>query len=198
MIKLIVNEPGTTVLKDARPMRIGGQPVYVTIDNGVASLNIEGRAVAIREADDMTMTEAKNWAIQYRDAMNETAAAIEADAREHMEETYRVESIHASAVQRIHEDGASLYLEADQMAADAPEGTHRYYSYVQDKVIKFKVSDPRHPARVAETLKRQAEILMAWTAEDESGYMRYITNGLADTDGHFVPMHRDAWKRRQD
>jgi len=198
MIKLIVNEPGTTVLKGARPMRIGGQPVYVVIDNGVASLNIEGRAVAIREADDMTMTEAKNWAVQYRDAMNEAAEAAQADAREHMEEAYRVESIHASAVQRIHEDGASLYLEADEMAAEAPEGQYRYYSHGLGRCIVYNETDPRHPARVAKTLKRQAEILMAWTARDEADYKRYISNGLADTDGYFVPMQRDAWKRGQD
>lgn len=197
IIRITVNEPGTTTLADARPMVVNGEGVYVTIEGGIASLHVDGAIAAQMDADDMTITEAQAWAVEYRNAMNEMDAAACEEALDRMVEAWDREKVYVNAALTVREDGAAMRQEADRMAADTPAGPYRYYSQARDKFITYPAHDPRHPLNAAKTMKRDADVLMAWTAADEMGYMAYISDGVADTDGYFIPLLRESWKTSQ-
>lgn len=181
-MQITVNETGARTLADTRPMRIDGQPVYVQVGGGTASLIIGGRIAAERDASNMSTTEAQAWAVSYRDEFNAT-----------VEEAVNTESVYAGAVAQIHAEAAETLAKADELAQHG-QGIYRHRSALDGRMRSYNNSDPRHPARAAETLRRQAAVLAAWTATDEEGYSRYVSDGLADTDGYYAPVSRDNWK----
>lgn len=204
---ITINEPGARTLADARPMQIGGQNVYVVMDtDGTASLMVMGRIVATRQVQSISIAEAQAWAVEYRTAMDEQADAHWAEAMDHMVADMAAEwdsvdvtegapvdeSKYAEAVAQVRAHGALKLAQAEEAAAwgDAPY-KHRG---TDGRVRTFTTSDPSHPARAAASYRRDAEILGAWTAKDEAAYSRYVSDGLADTDGWFAPLDRAAWK----
>lgn len=175
-MQITVNAPGARTIAEARPMILDGKRVYVTVGGGTASLFIGGRIVAEQASEDMTAKAAQDWAISY----------VEAQETE-------LEAQYAEAVQSVQDAGALLLKQADKLEAKAQPGRYRHVG-MRGKVTWLADTDPRHPLLAHRTLRQQALRLMAWSAKDEAGYARYVDNGLADTDGHFAPLSRDAWK----
>lgn len=194
-MQITVNQPGARTIRDARPMIVDGQNVYVTVGAGTASLHIGGRIVAEQAADDMSTTAAQEWAVSYL-ADRDAAAAADWDAVDVTAAPAADvdEAKYADAVQSVRDAGALLDQHADKMRRNAKPGRYRHVSQMDGRVRFFNDTDPRHPINAWKTLKAQAARLMAWTAQDEAGYSRYVSDGLADTDGHFAPISRDAWK----
>lgn len=58
----------------------------------------------------------------------------------------------------------------------------------------LREDDPRHPGRRAALLRREASILAAWTAADETAYTRYLQDSYATANGRCAPLDRAAWK----
>lgn len=173
-MQITVNEPGARTINDARPMRIEGQNVYVSVGGGVASLIVACRTVATRHADSIGIQDAQAWAVDYRDELNAPRVALE------------------SAAAEVREMTAPLLDEADQLES---HGFAPYrHTLPNGRVVRFLSSDPRHPSQRAAQLRRQAAVLAAWTAEDELGYKQYVSDGLGATDGYYAPLARDAWK----
>lgn len=173
-MQITVNEPGARTIKDARPMRIDGHNVYVTLADGTASLIVAGQTVARREVDDISIAAAQAWAVGYRDGT--------ADVKNGREE----------AARQVRESAAKLLEEASYLEAF---GTEPYrHTLPNGRVVRFHSSDPRHPAQAAVTLRRRADVLAAWTAEDEAGYTQYVSDGVGSTDGYYAPLTRHAWK----
>ena len=73
-MQITVNEPGALTIRDARPMRIDGQPVYVVVGETTASLMVAGRIVAETAATGMSIAEAQTWAAGYRDSLADADA----------------------------------------------------------------------------------------------------------------------------
>lgn len=170
-MQITVNEPGARTLNEARPMWIDGHNVYVTIGGGTVSLIIAGQTVARREADDISIAAAQAWAIEYRAAREDAA-------------------------RQVRESAASVLEEAVELEA---HGTEPYrHTLPNGRVVRFHSTDPRHPFQSAVTLRRRADVLAAWTVGDESSYLRYVSDGLGATDGHYAPLARDAWKSAMD
>lgn len=187
IIRITVNEPGTTTLADARPMVVNGEGVYVTIEGGIASLHVDGGIATQMDADDMTTAQAQAWAVEY--LTKDIPSEPDMDAVN--------EALYGPAVKAVHATGAILATEALQLTAEAKPGPYRYTLAIGRKVT-IPESDPRHPLNLAYAKNLEADILSAWTSADESGYVRYVSDGLADTDGTFFPMGRASWKATQD
>lgn len=217
-MQITVNETGARTLADARPMLINGKNVYVFVGSG-ASLHVDGRIVAYREnVTEMTTAEAQAWAVEYRNAMNTQADAAQAEAQNHMdseaaqqdadtdwddfdwdtvdttnvdwdavEEATNIEAVYADAVAQIRESAKAIYAQAMALKTAAN-------STFKIKGRTIAVSDPRHPMQAFKTLRDRAAIYAAWTAQDEAGYSRYVSDGIGATDGYYAPLTRDAWK----
>ncbi|ALO79394.1 hypothetical protein [Streptomyces phage phiSAJS1] len=213
-MQITVNQPGARTIRDSRPMIVECQRVYVTLDtDGTASLHIGGRIVATKQVASISTREAQDWAVEYLDAANDWAEQQAQAAQDHQAapvqtpdwdavaeavqdpELAELAAKYGDAVAQVREAGALLAQEADKLAAKGAANPGRYrYVNSMGKVVFFGPSDPRHPANAAPVLKRQAARLMEWQPEDEAGYTRYVSDGLADTDGYFAPISRDAWK----
>lgn len=132
------------------------------------------------------IAEALIWSAGIDDEMN-------ADAERQLAET--IEHVDANeisdAVAAVRADGARRIAQADELTAqgDAPV---QVVTSAGRKITRY-ASDPRHPFRAAETVRRAGERLAAWTQADEDGYNRYVSDGLADTDGYYAPLDRAAW-----
>jgi hypothetical protein len=188
-MQITVNETGARTIREARPMQIDGQNVYVVVGGGTASLMVGGRIVAERAADRMSTTEAQGWAVEYRD---EQAAPVADEAA--VAEACDPEQVYAGAVETVRAKADELLAQA--VAAEAHgEGPYRFRSSLNGRMRTFHNSDPRHPSRAAKSYRADAEILAAWTATDEQGYGRYVSDGIGDTDGYFAPVDRAQWKR---
>lgn len=206
-MQITVNEPGARTIRDARPMQIDGQNVYVVLGGGTASLMVAGRIVAERAATDMSTTEAQDWAVSYRD---EQAADLDAAWGEWIEDTHvdpvelldelvadeeavadacNPAAVYAGAVEQVRAMADQMRAEADLYAAHG-EGPAR----IGTRQRKVTVDDPRHPARRATQMRRDADRLAVWTWQDEQAYGRYVSDGIGDTDGYFAPIDRAAWK----
>ena len=97
----------------------------------------------------------------------------------------------SEAVAQVRADGARQIAQAAELAAqgDAPV---QIVTSRGRKITRY-ASDPRHPFRAAETIRRAGERLSRWTQADEDAYGRYVSDGLADTDGYYAPLDRAAW-----
>lgn len=212
-MQITVNETGARTIREARPMQIDGQNVYVVVGGGTASLMVGGRIVAERAADRMSTTEAQGWAVEYRDEQA-TAGQDGMDDDDHdgydapwydeddeqsadeaaVAEATDPEQVYAGAVETVRAKADELLAQA--VAAEAHgEGPYRFRSSLNGRMRTFHNSDPRHPSRAAKSYRADAEILAAWTATDEQGYGRYVSDGIGDTDGYFAPIDRAQWKR---
>lgn len=101
----------------------------------------------------------------------------------------------SEAVAQVRADGAEKLAEAAEMEA---QGTEPIVIAVRRNGEvrghrKIGAWDPRHPARAAGSVRRAGERLSRWTQADEDAYGRYISDGLADTDGYYAPLDRAAW-----
>lgn len=181
-MQITVNEPGARTIADSRPMLVEGQNVYVTVGAGTASLFIGGRIVATQDAETMSNRGAQDWAVAY------LAEAEAIDAQPHTTEDYSVEE--TARTVRLFAD--RLIGEADKLAAygDAPHTIRNSWG----RKVTFTADDPRHPSRAAAAYRKEAGVYASWTAADEFSFKRYVDNGMADTDGYFVPLSRSAWK----
>jgi hypothetical protein len=185
-MQITVNEPGARTIRDSRPMQIDGQNVYVVVGGGTASLMVAGRIVAERTAETMSTTEAQTWAVSYRDERDAVAIVADEDA---VAEACNPEAVYAGAVEQVRAQADQIRAEADLYAAhgEAP-------ARIGQRQRRVTSDDPRHPARRAEQMYRDADRLAAWTATDEQAYGRYVSDGIGDTDGYFAPIGRAAWK----
>lgn len=102
------------------------------------------------------------------------------------------ESKYTEAAAQVRAGAAELVAKAE--AAEAHGNAPYKHRGTDGRVRTFTTSDPSHPARAAVSYRRDAEILAAWTAQDEEAYSRYVSDGIADTDGWFAPLDRAAWK----
>jgi hypothetical protein len=208
-MQITVNEPGARTIRDSRPMQISGQNVYVVVGGGTASLMVAGRIVAERAADDMSTTAAQDWAVSYRDAMNDWAdeqtAAFADEITQVADEAAVAEAVnpdavYAGAVEQVHGIAADLDRQADALEEHGWKPLWKRNS--RGRRISILSSDPRHPMNAAKSLRKEAARLADWTAADEQGYSRYVSDGIGDTDGWFSPLDRAAWAatfaRRQD
>lgn len=185
-MQITVNETGARTLADARPMRINGSNVYVVVGAGTASLMVAGRIVDEKTLTRrMSATEAQAWAVSYRESITADEEAV-AEATD-------PEAVYAGAVETVRDAGALMDQQADKMAANVTDAPHRYRNSL-GRMVKVDSSDPRHPLNASKTMKTRAAVMMAWTVTDEIGYTRYVSDGIGDTDGHFAPLDRDAWK----
>ena len=197
-MQITVNAPGARTIRDARPMIVDGSRVYVTLDtDGTASLHIGGRIVATKQVASISTREAQDWAVEYQAAANDWAEQQAQAAQDHMvaaEADADLDAKYADAVQSVRDAGALLVKQAEQLAQKglANPGRYRHVNYA-GKVVWIPASNPRHPAKAAVTLMAQAERMKLWTAQDEAGYQRYVSDCLADTDGWYSPISRDAW-----
>lgn len=170
---ITVTETGAKTLAEARPMQIDGQFVYVQVGDGTASLNVGGRIVAEKDADEMSCLEAQTWAAEYRTSMNDGEIPL--------------------AVAAVRAQSEYLITKAEAAEAHG-EGDYKYRSELSGRWVTFHNQDPRHPSRAAKSYRRDAQILAAWTVADESNYGQYVSQGIGDTDGHYAPLGRAAWK----
>lgn len=178
-MQITVNETGARTLADARPMMIDGKNVYVVVSMDTASLIVGGRIVAERSVGGhMTAAAAQAWAAEYRETL---AAPVATD------------ELVTPAVAQVRAQGAALLVKAE--AAEAHGDAPYRYTNNQGRVRVFPSHDPRHPVQAAKSYRADAEILIMWTAWDESGYGQYVSEGIGDTDGYFAPVDRAQWKR---
>lgn len=178
-------------LADARQWFIDGKGVYVTISAEVAELHIRGMIVAARPVAEInSATDAQDWAVEFlaaeAEAMNEDADRQLAATIEHMDASEVSE-----AVAQVRADGARRIAQAAELAAQGDAPVQIVTS--QGRKITRYASDPRHPFRAAESARRAGERLSRWTQADEDAYGRYVSDGLADTDGYYAPLDRAAW-----
>lgn len=213
-MQITVNEPGALTIRDSRPMQVDGQNVYVVLDgdSSTASLMMGGRIVATRTISSISTKEAQDWAVQVRDeqaadldaAYGDWAEATHVDPAELLsglvadeaavDEACDPEQVYAGAVEMVRSWADGLL--ADAAGAEAHgDGPYRFRSSLNGRTVTFHNSDPRHPAQAAKSYRADAEILAAWTATDEQGYGRYVSDGIGDTDGYFAPVGRAQWKR---
>lgn len=184
MQNIRVNEPGARTLKDARPMLVNGQAVFVTVDAGTAQLHVGGVVVAEQAAESLTIREAQDMAVAYRESLTAPATTTtEVPATE----------AEAAAVQTVRAEGA-----AQAAAANATITTSTPYRFrnSRGRMITLMPSDPRHPSQAARQDRLDGEVLAAWTVRDERRYMQYVADGLGDTDGFYAPLDRAAWKHK--
>lgn len=184
MQNIRVNEPGARTLKDARPMLVNGQAVFVTVDAGTAQLHVGGVVVAEQAAESLTIREAQDMAVAYRESLTAPATTTtEVPATE----------AEAAAVQTIRAEGA-----AQAAAANATITTSTPYRFrnSRGRMVTLMPSDPRHPSQAARQDRLDGEVLAAWTVRDERRYMQYVADGLGDTDGFYAPLDRAAWKHK--
>ena len=195
---ITINTPGAKTLATATAWKIDGQGVYVLFSGETAELHIRGRKVADRPAAEIIgANDAQDWAVEYLAAEAEQAdeiaaefeAAITAEAAPVAEGKYDL------AVSQMQARGAEMIAEAVRLEAFGT-GTHRRPRKVNGEQrgwVKVGVNDPSHPARKAETLRRDAALLATWTGEAEAAYSRYVDNGISGTDGWYAPLSREAW-----
>lgn len=184
MQNIRVNETGARTLTDARPMMIDGKSVFVTVDGGTAQLHVGGVVVAEQAATRMSTREAQDMAVAYREALAAPAApVVEAPAT----------AAETAAVEAIRAEGAAKAAAAAEIVATATPVRFRNFT---GRMVTIVPSDPRHPSKAAAQDRLDGEALAAWTVRDERRYMQYVADGLADTDGHYVPMDRAAWKHK--
>ena len=190
---IIINARGARTLADVRPMTYGGTGVYVTTDETTAQLHIGGRIVAERPAAEITSaTAAQDWAYDVIEGAEEAAATPVPDM-DAVNEACNPESVYAEAAAQVRTRAAEKLAEADQQDRRAAEMAAR--------PTLARENNPRHSknraARIqawADSLRKDAVTLGAWTAEDESRYSRYVSDGLGATDGRYAPIDRCAWK----
>jgi hypothetical protein len=202
-MQITVNEPGARTIRDAKAMIIDGQRVYVTVGETTASLHVAGRIAAERPAGEIvTAKDAQDWAVAYRTAMNEWADEQQAAAQDHMvvdwaavEDATNADAVYAAAVDQVHAKADELLADADKLEEHGWKPLWK--KNTRGRRISILSSDPRHPMNAAKSLRKDAEILAAWTGLDEQGYSRYVSDGIGDTDGWFVPEDRAAWKAHQ-
>jgi hypothetical protein len=176
---------GARTLADVKPLTYAGTGVYVTFSDDTAQLHLGGRIVAQRPASEVTaILDAQDWAYEVIEAADEV-----------QNETAPVDAYETAAGQ-VRSGAAETLAEAEKQdqLADAVEARP---SFADER-------NPRHPkhkaARIrkwAEHLRADAVILNSWTAQDERGYMAYVSEGLGATDGYFAPEVRTQWKRHQ-
>lgn len=184
MQNIRVNETGARTLTDARPMLIDGQAVFVTVDAGTAQLHVGGVVVAEQAAERLTTREAQAMAVEYREALAAPAAPVaEAPAT----------AAEVATVETIRTEGAAQVAVANATITTA---TPYRFRNSRGRMVTLMPSDPRHPSQAARQIRLDGEALAAWTVRDERRYMQYVADGLADTDGHYVPMDRAAWKHK--
>lgn len=214
-MQITVNEPGARTIRDARPMQIDGQNVYVVLDgdSSTASLMVAGRIVATRTIKSISTTEAQTWAVEYRDGQAQAAdldaawgdwiEATHVDPIEMLDEMTAdedavaeacdVDAVYAGAVESVRAKADELLAQA--VTAEAHGDAPYTFRNGRGRKVTFTTGDPRHPSRAAKSYRADAEILAAWTATDEQGYGRYVSDGIGDTDGYFAPVDRAQWKR---
>lgn len=130
--------------------------------------------------------EAMVWSYGIDADREDNAAAELAATIEHVDASEVSE-----AVAQVRDFGAKMVAQAAELAAqgDAPV---QIVTSRGRKITRY-ASDPRHPFRAAESLRRGGQRLLAWTQADEDTYGRYVSDGLADTDGYYAPLDRAAW-----
>lgn len=187
---ITLNTPGARTLADARQWFIDGKGVYVTQSEGQAELHIRGMIVDTRPVAEISISEAQAWAVEWLAAETE---AMNADAERQLAET--IEHVDANevspAVAAVRAKGAEKLAEAAELEAQGAEPIR--FRDSRGRMITRNASDPRHPARLAAYVRRTGERLAAWTQADEDGYRQYVSDGLADTDGYYAPLSREAW-----
>lgn len=188
---------GARKLVDARPLVYGGTHVHVTFSGETAQLHIGGRIVAERPATDVQSAwAAQDWAYEVIDTANELSApaAEETQAVPGVSVADYNEAVHGPAAKQVRDEAAATLAEADRQDALAAKVAAR-----PTLADEYNPHHPKHKAaRIqawADHLRKDAEILAAWTAGDEAGYQRYVSDGLADTDGYYAPEDRTMWKR---
>ena len=188
---ITINARGARTLADARPLTYAGTGVYVTTDNGTAQLHLGGHIVAERPAAEVTCTrDAQDWAYDVIEAAEELIVHTVAD-EDAVAEATDVDAVYAGAAETVQASAQNLL---DDAARLGEHGTAPYrFRNSNGRWVTFTSNDPRHPAKAADTLRKQAAILAEWTARDEAGYRQYLSDGLADTDGHYAPLDRPAW-----
>jgi hypothetical protein len=135
--------------------------------------------------------EALVWSYGVEQDKNEQSDADLAAVIEHVD---AVETV-SDAVAEIREQGAAMLIQADWLQAQGTEPVRfpRMIDGEQRGFFTWRASDPRHPSRRYAAVRRNGERLAAWTQADEDAYGQYVSDGLADTDGWFAPMTREAW-----
>lgn len=167
---ITINARGARTLADTTPLRVDGQKVYVTFEDGTASLHMGGKIVDTRTVDAMSVTEAQDWAYE----MIETLASEDAP--------------YELAAEDVRNLADTWDLQADSL--DAKADAER--SEARSKRAFARVARTRQHAM---GVRRDADLMRQWTAKDEHGYTDYLVRGLGDTDGYYAPMDRAAWKR---
>lgn len=160
------NFPGATTIREARALVINGQSVSAVVDtDGGYSVFVGAQVVATGE---LNGTEGHLMVFFAEAAL---AATTEAPV--------------SNEVQAIRTNGAALRTQADAVDVTTP---------VTKRGRVIPTTFPTHPVQYAAGLRRDADILEAWTDADEKSYKQYISEGLGDTNGYYAPITRTAWK----
>lgn len=188
---ITINARGARTLADVRPLTYAGTGVYVTTSGETMQLHLGGHVVAERPANQITSTrDAQDWAYEVIEAAEELIVHTVAD-EDAVAEATNVDAVYAGAAETVQASAQNLL---DDAARLDEHGTAPYrFRNSSGRWITFTSNDPRHPAKASDTLRKQAAILTEWTAQDEAGYQQYLSDGLADTDGHYAPLDRPAW-----
>lgn len=176
--------PGARTVADAKPLYIGGKQVSAVVDtDGGYSVFVGSVVVAYGQLDG---TEKGLAGLFAEIALEATTPALEIVADLAADQDAVTEALgYSEAVTSVRAAGAEIAAQADAVDVTTP---------VRYRGREVPTDFPTHPVQRAACLRREADILMAWTNEDETNYKRYISEGLADTDGYYAPVKRSAWK----
>lgn len=185
--------PGARIIADSQPLYIDGERVSAVVDEDGGYTVFIGGEIAVggqldgTEGDLMTFFAAEAL-VAGLEATEALVAGLEVDEAA-VAEAVNPEAVYAAAAAEVRAHSAWLARQADLAAAEQPARVHGR---------EMSMSDPRHPANRATSLRRDALRLTCWTVADEIGYREYVSEGIGDTDGHFAPLDRSAWKATLD
>lgn len=175
--------PGALTLADTQPLYIDGERVSAVVGaDGRYTLFAGGQIIS---EGVLNGTEGQLMVFFAAEAL---VAGLEVDEAA-VAEAVNPEAVYAAAAAEVRAHSAWLARQADLAAAEQPARVHGR---------EMSMSDPRHPANRATSLRRDALRLTCWTVADEIGYREYVSEGIGDTDGHFAPLDRSAWKATLD
>lgn len=186
-----INARGARTIADAKPLIFDGQGVYVTNDGQNAQLHLGGRVVAERPAAEVAaIVDAQDWAYEMIETANALVAEPVADEAA-VAEAVNPAFVYDAAAAAVRQRAAGMLNEIAILTAHG-EGDHRRRN-ARGRMVTVPNTDPRHPARRAEQMRREAFVLANWSAKDEAAYARYVNEGIGDTDGHYAPLDRFGW-----